>query len=182
MNNSALSGAATAGHTNVVKSLVECAKMAEELAKPSSDGDPIIGAFINGHHDIVTILMEYPSQQNSLEEYLNMHLSSYQEENVNKVTGFGADVFYVKCEEHPIPFPSMELYKKSCAFLKQPVRELEPKEKALITKKRETGALKNDAEVTKITRVLNIPGTKLNKNMTSVDDAIKVRRKFIANA
>lgn len=181
VSNSALRTAATAGHADVVNALIECPKMIEELTNPSADDTPILGAFINGYRGIVMTLMQYAGQMRSLEEYLNAHLSSYQEDMGNVVSFCGESVYFAKCEEHPALFPSMELYKKSVSVLKQPQRELSEKEKALIAQKRASGTL-SEAEVARINKVLNMPGTKLNKNMTSVNDALKVSRKYFAKS
>lgn len=177
--NSALEHAATNGYSRIVAELLRCNCVVESLNDTSADTpEPqeqhIISAFINGHQDVVAQLLPFPGQRAALEEFLNEHMLPYSV-LPNGYRG-DLDILFAPCDKHPIFFPSLEIYRKASAMLSQPARELNADETAILSQKKRSGVLKNSSDELQVRQVLNIPGTQLNPEMTSLHNAIKIRQ------
>lgn len=173
---SALDGAAKNGHNEVVKLLLNYPQTHEDIDLPNL-AKATISAFINGHSDVVLTLIQYPEQKEALEEFLNVHLASYEETQENRVQLAISHYYYKPCDEHPMPVIQFDTYKKACDMINQQQRILQPRESEIMDQMKRQGVIHDDEEATRVCKVLNILGTKLNKSMTSSNNAVKISLK-----
>lgn len=191
LRNSALEHAATNGHVGIVAELLKQPCVIETLngtdvefevdennqneqipEPPSPQEIHIVGAFVNGHHQVVALLLPFAGQRQALEEFLNEHMVPYPGTPQTSRKDF--DEYFVRCQKHPIPMFGYDVYKKACSMVKQPARDLSVHENGILTHKREAGVITDESEVAQIRKTLNIPGTELNADMSSLHNAIKI--------